>query len=277
MNLFFTIAYLFIIGACAGWVLEVFYRRFFSAANPEHRWINPGFLTGPWVPLYGFGLTILYFFCRIDLSFMGPVWAQRLMLFVLMGVAMTLIELIAGEIFILGMHVKLWDYSHLWGNYKGVICPLFSAIWTVLGIAFYYFVYPAADIAVQWLIGRVGLLFVVGLLYGVFAVDLCTSIKLGTRIRKFAEENNLVVRYEAFKIEVRNLSKNNQFFRNLVGNIAETPLFEYLRAYREKYPSPLSRKYKEKKKEEEAKLSEGDAPADGGRLSDGEKPTDDHR
>ena len=42
MNLFLTIAFLFFIGSMAGWVIEVVFRRFFSSANPERKWINPG-------------------------------------------------------------------------------------------------------------------------------------------------------------------------------------------------------------------------------------------
>ena len=54
-----------------------------------------------------------------------------------MGLIMTLIELIGGWIG-LKNNVKLWDYSDQWGNYKGIICPLFSAIWTAAGALYYY-------------------------------------------------------------------------------------------------------------------------------------------
>lgn len=60
MNLFLSLAYLFFIGSVLGWILELFFRKYFSGSNPEHKWINPGFCTGPYVPLYGFGLCILY-------------------------------------------------------------------------------------------------------------------------------------------------------------------------------------------------------------------------
>ena len=60
MSMFLTLAYLFFIGAVLGWCLELVFRKFFSSANPEHKWINPGFCVGPYVPLYGFGLCILY-------------------------------------------------------------------------------------------------------------------------------------------------------------------------------------------------------------------------
>lgn len=60
MNLFLTLAFLFFIGAITGWVIEVLFRRFLSSANPERKWINPGFCTGPYLPLYGVGLCMLY-------------------------------------------------------------------------------------------------------------------------------------------------------------------------------------------------------------------------
>lgn len=60
MSMFLTLAFLFAIGSVAGWVLEVFFRRFYSAGNPGRKWINPGFCTGPYLPIYGCGLCVLY-------------------------------------------------------------------------------------------------------------------------------------------------------------------------------------------------------------------------
>ena len=49
MNQVLIFAFLFFIGSCLGWCMEVFFRRFFSRANPERKWINPGFLAGPYL------------------------------------------------------------------------------------------------------------------------------------------------------------------------------------------------------------------------------------
>lgn len=73
MNLFLTIAFLFFIGSMAGWVIEVVFRRFFSSANPERKWINPGFLSGPYLPLYGFSLCVLFL-----LSLLGNIYQSRI-------------------------------------------------------------------------------------------------------------------------------------------------------------------------------------------------------
>ena len=66
MSIFLTLAFLFFVGSVAGWGLEVLFRRFISAANPERKWINPGFCTGPYLPIYGCGLCVLYLIASLE-------------------------------------------------------------------------------------------------------------------------------------------------------------------------------------------------------------------
>lgn len=37
MSELLTLSFLFFMGSIAGWVLELFFRRFFSSANPERK------------------------------------------------------------------------------------------------------------------------------------------------------------------------------------------------------------------------------------------------
>ena len=46
-QVFLIVVFLFFFGSGGGWVLELFFRRFFSGANPERKWLNPGFLFRP--------------------------------------------------------------------------------------------------------------------------------------------------------------------------------------------------------------------------------------
>ena len=128
MNVFLVLAFLFFIGSVLGWILELFYRRIIS----KGKWINPGFLVGPYLPLYGFGLCVFYLLSTINLK---PVFVILIMMF-----SVTAIEYIAGLIFIKGMGVKLWDYSEEWGNIDGLICPLYMLLWGVLATIYYYIV-----------------------------------------------------------------------------------------------------------------------------------------
>ena len=110
MNTFLKLAFLFFIGSVLGWVLELLFRRFLSGNNPERKWINPGFMVGPYVPLYGMGLCILYLVSRLSerRQIADPVWNHILML-LLMAAAMTAIEYIAGIMTLKVMHTRLWD------------------------------------------------------------------------------------------------------------------------------------------------------------------------
>ena len=122
-QVFLIVLYLFFFGGVGGWVLELFFRRFFSGANPERKWLNPGFLFGPCLPLYGFGTVLLFILSELDHtlfgSFSGTFWYYPVM-FVVMALAMTLLEYIVGLVSFKGFHLRLWDYSKLWGNIQGI-------------------------------------------------------------------------------------------------------------------------------------------------------------
>ena len=116
-----------------------------------------------------------------------------------MGVAMTVIEYIAGLIFIKGLRIRLWDYSKQWGNIQGIICPLYSFFWLIVA-AIYYFVIDAKVIAaVVWFVNHIEFAYVVGVISGIFIVDLCHAIELGRRIKRFADEHNIVIHLEKLK------------------------------------------------------------------------------
>lgn len=236
MNLFITLAFLFSIGSILGWIIELLFRKFFSFSNPERKWINPGFLRGPYLPLYGFALCILYFLAQINLSFIISKTLQHITLFFIMAISITIIEYLAGIIFIKGMKVKLWDYSHLKGNIQGIICPQFSFFWFILGAFYYIFINPFIDEAVIWLGKHLIFTFVIGFFYGIFIVDLFYSLHILTKIKKFADDNKIIVKYENLKsiIQKENteiVGKINFFFFLMTEKVSLT---ENLKKYFEK-------------------------------------------
>lgn len=190
--------FLFFIGSTLGWCLEVLFRRFFSAK----KWINPGFLTGPYLPLYGFGVVGLFGISLIPIH-TGMDWLDAVLIILIMGAAMTLIEYIAGLIFIKGMGIKLWDYSNRWGNIQGIICPLFSLFWLLVAVFFHFVIGAPVIQAVTWFVHHIEFAFVVGIFFGVFFVDLGHSLNVSARIRKFAKEHDVVVHFEKLKEAVR--------------------------------------------------------------------------
>lgn len=231
MTALLVLTFLFFAGSIIGWGIELFWRRFFSKNNPEKRWINPGFLTGPYLPLYGLSLCLLFALSFIDVSFVESKWLQKLLLFILMAFAITVMEFIAGLIFIKGMKIKLWDYSKNWLNIQGIVCPQYSFYWVILSGAYYFLVHPRILEWLYWFTNHLSFSFVVGFFYGVFTIDLCYTFQISTKIREYAKENKLEIRYENLKESIRKrneeFEERKRFFFALKSN--HLPLKDILR------------------------------------------------
>ena len=232
-QIFLIVLYLFFFGAGGGWVLELLFRRFFSGANPERKWLNPGFLFGPCLPLYGFGTVLLFILSELDHqlfgSFSGTFWYYPVM-FVVMALAMTLLEYIAGITCLKVMHLRLWDYSKLWGNIQGIICPLFTFFWGVLSALYYFLLYPRLLHLVEWFTLHPLFSFIVGICFGVFVIDCAFSLHLGTQIRRRAGEIDKT-RYESVDLQKFQLKMQSRagFFRLA----APKPLSERIETFNE--------------------------------------------
>lgn len=215
MGVFLTLAFLFFIGSVFGWVLELLYR---NIVHKHDRWINPGFCTGPYVPLYGFGLCILFLLATLeDRHFIANPVLNKIVTIGLMAVAMTLIEYIAGVICLKLLKVRLWDYSDQWGNIQGLICPAFSLIWGLVGAVYDLFIHPHILDSLRWLSGNLAFSFVIGMFFGVFLIDAAHSAQLVTKMKQFAEEYQVVLTYEQIKKDIRDRRRERaqkyHFFR----------------------------------------------------------------
>ena len=189
MQNFLVILFLFSVGSFFGWILELLFRRFLSKNNPERKWINPGFLVGPCLPLYGFSLIVLYLLSKIDLWFIENPIVKQISLFVVMSICITFLEFITGLIFIKGMKIKLWDYSDCFGNIKGIICPQFSFYWIVLSALYYFLINPRIISWVFWFTNHLAFSFFTGVYYGILIIDIIYSFQLVSKVKKFAKEN----------------------------------------------------------------------------------------
>ena len=201
MSYLVIISTLFVIGSLGGWVIELFFRRFVS----QKKWMNPGFLTGPYLPIYGFGVLVLYAVSNIPLGIDGHIW-DVIIRIIIIGVGMSLIEFIAGLIFIKGLGIKLWDYSNRKGNIMGIICPSFSIIWLIVGSLYYFSLNPVLVQGITWIAENLIYTYFIGAVIGAMIVDFAYSIHLATKLKVFNEYRAL--RFEEFKKEFKNKIKN---------------------------------------------------------------------
>ena len=196
MKYLVIVSTLFVIGSLFGWVLELFFRRFVS----QKKWMNPGFLVGPYLPIYGFGVAVLYGVSNIPLGIESQV-VDIVIRILIIGVGMTLIEFIAGLIFIKGLKIKLWDYSDRKGNIMGIICPIFSLAWLVVGSLYYFLLNPLLVHGISWISENLIYTYFVGAVIGAIIVDFAYSVHLATKLKEFKELQNL--RFEEFKKEFK--------------------------------------------------------------------------
>ena len=233
MSLFLVFVFIFYIGSSIGWILELFYRRY-----ENKKWVNPGFLVGPYLPIYGFGLTfvsLLHYFL-IQYNF------NPILTIVLMGLVMTLLELITGLIF-LKLGVRLWDYRGRWLNFKGVICPWFTLIWTGLAALYYYFLADYVIKALSWFSTHLSFSYVLGVFTGLIVIDFIYSSKLYKKIRKYAKKNNIDIMYENLKLHIRNIQDNaKEKYSFLLPFYQTKNLLEYLVGYEPEVPAKKKRK-----------------------------------
>lgn len=198
MTVLLKLSLIYIFGGTLGWISEFFFRR-----AVHKKWINPGFLVGPNLPLYGTGITLLYVICSLDYSFISStLWRTVFIIFVITA-AMTLIEYITGLIFIKGMNVKLWDYSDRWGNIQGIICPLFTLAWGAAGTAYYFLVHSSLIKAADWIAANPIYAYFLGIYFGIMLVDIFYSFHVVDKIRKWAKDKKFVVRYEELKETIK--------------------------------------------------------------------------
>ncbi len=188
----FDLFFIFAVGMFAGWVLEIFYRTFIS----QKKLVNPGFLSGPYLPLYGFGVTFLYLVSVPVISL-----PLRILLFL---VITTLIEYLTGEFFLKVYRIRLWDYSSQKFNYRGLICPLFSIYWTLLSLLFYFFIFPRLTVMVSRTLGSPPSYWALGVYYGLFFEDMLMSFDLASRLQhiiaEFAESEG-----QRLKVKIKEL------------------------------------------------------------------------
>lgn len=114
---FYDVVWIFIIYAFLGWCTEVAY-----AALEHGKFVNRGFLNGPYCPIYGCGILIV-------VCILTPIKNNVFVLFLGSFLLTSVLEFITGFVMEKIFHNKWWDYSNQHFNIMGYVCLKFSIIW----------------------------------------------------------------------------------------------------------------------------------------------------
>ncbi len=190
----FKYLFIFCLFAFVGWILEFIYR----SINTK-KIINPGFMSGCVVPLYGFGAVILEIICnlfdKISLNY------KIVLIFIISIILLSILELISGLILLKFFHLKLWDYSNYKLNYKGLICLKFSIFWGLLSLLYYLFIHKYINGLAISFINNTICIFILGIYIGIFLIDLSVSINLLSNLKKYSKSVKQIIDLEKLKID----------------------------------------------------------------------------
>lgn len=189
-------------GSVAGYFIEFVYR---SVKNKK--FINPGFLSGCSLPIYGFGAAICQLIYAMPITFTEVYFLKLFIRGAITAVCATIFELVGGFALEKAMHTRLWDYSREKLNFKGYICLRFSIYWLILAMVYDAFVAGAFSRAAVYIVSTPVFSLLLGISYGIFVVDLSTTMRLGVKIREYSVKIKQVVNFDRLKEQAKKYSK----------------------------------------------------------------------
>ncbi len=133
MEFFIDLLLVFFTFSCVGWVIEVTlkYRQF-------GRFINRGFLIGPWLPIYGAGAGLI----TLTVAGLTPVERGVGTTFAISLIVCGLVEYLASYFMEKRFHARWWDYSQKPMNLNGRVWIGNLILFGLGGVAIIHIVNP---------------------------------------------------------------------------------------------------------------------------------------
>lgn len=148
----YELLFWFLIYGVVGWVFESTLKTI-----EEGHFINRGFLFGPFIPIYSFGVTLFIFFLtplerlaplKFSVSFL-PEGSRVLefdykfyIMFFAGGLICSALEYVVSFVMEKMFHQRWWDYTDYKFNTKGRVCVSITYCWGALSIAAIHFIHP---------------------------------------------------------------------------------------------------------------------------------------
>lgn len=164
---------LFMIYSFIGWIIEVINFLFIS-----RKFINRGFLIGPYCPIYGFGSILM-------IAFLHPYMEDPLVLFVMVVTICSVLEYTTSYLMEKLFKARWWDYSHNKFNLNGRIC---LGTMLLFGLGGCIILYAANPIITHFLffIPDMVLTIITIILFVIFLIDNLISFKVILNFKKVA-------------------------------------------------------------------------------------------
>ena len=113
-----------------GWCCECVY-----CSIPAKKFINRGFLEGPYCPIYGVGALLV-------ISLLLPYKQHPVTLFIAGTILVTTLEYITSWLMEIMFHTRWWDYSNYRFNINGRVCLLNAILFGIMALVVCYGIHP---------------------------------------------------------------------------------------------------------------------------------------
>lgn len=158
---FFSWFLLFILYSCMGWIIEVI-----KVKIDDKKWINRGFLIGPYCPIYGISALIMA-------NYLSSYKDNIVTVFILALFVCSVIEYLVSFIMEKLFKTRWWDYSENKFNLEGRICLENCVYFGILGVILVYFINPSLIRIINNMnVGYLKIISTITLIYFLFDVFL---------------------------------------------------------------------------------------------------------
>ena len=162
---------LFFVSAVLGWMMEVT-----AKLIQFHRFINRGFLIGPYCPIYGVGSVLIT-------ALLSRYSKDPVTVFIMAMVVCGTLEYLTSYLMEKLFHARWWDYSQRRFNLNGRVCANTLIPFGLLGLVMVYFLKP---LVFGWFdaLSETALYALSGSLAALLLTDTVVSATVLSRIRK---------------------------------------------------------------------------------------------
>ncbi len=196
---------MFLVYSFIGYIIEVL----FCSYHENRLVMNRGFLIGPWLPIYGSSVVLIYLLLH---KYENDILALFIMSMFTCSVVEFFTSLVLEKIF----KIRWWDYSKHKFNLDGRICLTNSIYFGLGGIALFYLFNPVV-FSLFNVLSHKALIIITNILSLVFIGDLITSISVLVKLKvssiKFSQKD---VSEEVIKLRNEALKKNALLLKRLM-------------------------------------------------------------
>jgi len=201
MSYWINIVLQFFLFGFAGWCMEVTLKFI-----QYHRFINRGFLTGPILPIYGFGVVLI----TVVVGNLASVESGVVMTFAMSMVICGIVEYVTSYVLEKIFHARWWDYSNKPMNLNGRVWIGNLVLFGLAGVAIIHIVNPVLFPALDRI--PLGIRTVVSLvLVAILVADFVISFFV-LKLVKVGVDNSEADNTEEISREVRQLLTNRSYF-----------------------------------------------------------------